>query len=46
MQRIFIKKSFPSTVGSVCHVKWFRLGGKCFTDDKEVETEMQKWLRQ
>jgi hypothetical protein len=22
------------------------LGGKRFTDDKEVETEVQKWLRQ
>jgi histone-lysine N-methyltransferase SETMAR len=23
-----------------------QLGGKCFTDDEEVETEVQKWLRQ
>jgi hypothetical protein len=22
------------------------LGGKCFANDEEVETEMQKWLRQ
>jgi hypothetical protein len=22
------------------------LGGKCFADDKEVETEVRKWLRQ
>jgi hypothetical protein len=46
MQRIFIKKCFLFTVGSVCHVKWVHLGGKGFTDDKEVGTEVQKWLRQ
>jgi hypothetical protein len=22
------------------------LGGKCFADDEDVETELQKWLRQ
>jgi hypothetical protein len=22
------------------------LGGKCFADDEEVETEVRKWLRQ
>jgi hypothetical protein len=22
------------------------LGGRCFADDKEIETEVQKWLRQ
>jgi hypothetical protein len=50
---IFIKKCFLFTVGSVCHVKWFiiglkncQLGSKHFADDKEVETEVRKWLRQ
>jgi hypothetical protein len=53
MQRIFIKKYFLFMVGSVCCVKRFttgsrncRLGGKHFTDDEAVETEVQKWLRQ
>jgi hypothetical protein len=39
--------------GSVCGVKWFttRLrnchpGDKRFTDEEEVETDVQKWLRQ
>jgi hypothetical protein len=32
--------------GSVCHVKQFHLGGKHFTDNGEVETEVHKWLRQ
>ena len=46
MQRIFIKKSFLFTVGSVCRVKRFTAGGKPFADDEEVETEVEKWLRQ
>jgi hypothetical protein len=46
MQRIFIKKCFLFTVGSVCRVKRFHLGGKSFADDEGVETEMRKWLRQ
>jgi hypothetical protein len=46
MQRIFIKKCFLFTVGSVCRVKRFTAGGKLFADDEEVETELQKWLRQ
>jgi hypothetical protein len=33
-------------LGSVCHVKPFHLGGKRFADDKEVEMELPKWLRQ
>jgi hypothetical protein len=33
------------TVGSVCRLEVFTLGGKCFPDE-EVETEMRKWLRQ
>jgi hypothetical protein len=32
-------------LGSVCGIKLFHLGGKYFTDDKEVETEVQKWMR-
>jgi hypothetical protein len=39
-------------VGSVCHLKRFttesrncHLGGKRFTNDEEVETEVRKWLR-
>jgi hypothetical protein len=46
MQRIFIKKCFLFTVGTVCHVKRFSLGGKRFADDEEVETQVRKWLRQ
>jgi hypothetical protein len=34
------------TLGSVCRVKQFILGGKRFADDEEVETEVRKWLRQ
>jgi hypothetical protein len=34
------------TVGSVCRVKQFSLGGKRFVDEHEVETEVRKWLRQ
>jgi hypothetical protein len=33
-------------LGSACHIKWFHLGDKRFTNDTEVETEVQKWLRQ
>jgi hypothetical protein len=40
MQRIFIKKCFLFMLGSVCHVKRFHLGGKRFTDDEEVGTEV------
>jgi hypothetical protein len=45
MRRIFIKKCFLFTVGSVCRVKKFSLCGKSFADNEEVETEVQKWLR-
>jgi hypothetical protein len=41
------------TVESVCHIKQFpdgsrncQFGNRHFTDDEEVETEVQKWLRQ
>jgi hypothetical protein len=40
------KKVFMFTVGSVCRVKQFSLGGKHFGDDEEVETEVRKWLKQ
>jgi hypothetical protein len=44
--KIFIKKFFLFTMESVCRVKRFITGGeKRFADD-EVETEVQKWLRQ
>jgi hypothetical protein len=33
-------------VGSVCRIKWFTAGGRHCADDKEVETEVWKWLRQ
>jgi hypothetical protein len=46
MQRIFIKKCFLFTLGSVYRVKLFHFGGKRFADDEEVETEVRKWLRQ
>jgi hypothetical protein len=42
MQRIFIKKYFPFTAGSVCpsvRSAKKRLGGKRFADGEEVETE-------
>jgi hypothetical protein len=45
MQRIFINKCFLFTVGNVCRVKRFHLGGKGFADDEEVEKEVRKWLR-
>jgi hypothetical protein len=43
---IFIKKCFLFTVGSVCRVRRFSLGGKRFADDEEVKTEVRKCLRQ
>jgi hypothetical protein len=50
MQRIFIKKCFLFTVGSVCHVKRITSGSRNVAnvshDDEEVETEVRKWLRQ
>jgi hypothetical protein len=33
-------------LGSVCCVKRFHVGGKHFTDDEKVETEVRNWLRQ
>jgi hypothetical protein len=46
VQRIFIKKCFLFTVGSVCRLKRFHLGGRRFADDEKVETELWKWPRQ
>jgi hypothetical protein len=46
MERICIMKCFLFTEGSVCRVRRFGLGGKRFADDREVETEVRKWLRQ
>jgi hypothetical protein len=43
-QRIFMKKRFLFKVGIICHVKQFTTGWQ-FADE-EVETEVQKWLRQ
>jgi hypothetical protein len=49
MQRIFKKKCFLFTVGSVVSHKTIHncveKRGIHFTDDKEVEMEVQKWLR-
>jgi hypothetical protein len=50
MRRMFIKKYFLFTVGSVCCVKCSQLGRETcqspLVDDEEVETEVRKWLRQ
>jgi hypothetical protein len=46
VERIFIKKCFLFTMGSVGCVKLLNLGGKCFARDEEVETGVRKWLRQ
>jgi hypothetical protein len=49
VQRIFVKKGFLFTVGSVCRVKQFTTGstnchlcGKFFADEEEVETVVRK----
>jgi hypothetical protein len=44
MQRLFIKKCFLFTVGTVCRVERFSLCGKGFADDEEVEVKVQQWL--
>jgi hypothetical protein len=46
MQNIFIKKCFLFKYGSVCRAKVSQLGGKLFSDDEEVQTEVRNWLRQ
>jgi hypothetical protein len=43
---MFVKKYYLFTVGSVCRVKRFSLGGKRFADEGEVEMEVRKWLIQ
>jgi hypothetical protein len=42
MQRIFLNKWFPFTVGSACHVKRFATGLRNVADF----SVMTKWLRQ
>jgi hypothetical protein len=46
MQGIFIKKCSLFTVGSVCHLQKFFLGGKSFANDEEIDTEVRKCPRQ
>jgi hypothetical protein len=46
MRKIFMKKCFLFTVGSVCRVKRLITGWQRFADDEKVETEVRKWLRQ
>jgi hypothetical protein len=50
MQRIFIKKCFLFTVGSVCHVKQFTtVSRNCFEDIQKSQMtpeQVWKWLRQ
>jgi hypothetical protein len=42
VKTIFIKKCFLFMLGNVSRVKRFHLGGKRFTDDEKVETEVRK----
>jgi hypothetical protein len=47
MQRIFIKKRFLFTVGSVCRVSLFTAGGKRFADnggEEMAETRVKKFM--
>jgi hypothetical protein len=50
IQRIFIKKHFLFTVGSVCPVKRFTTGSRNYTKDIQKSQIMldhvRKWLRQ
>jgi hypothetical protein len=46
MQRIFIKKCFLFTVGSVCSVRGFTSLSRTSVEDEMIETEVRKWLRQ
>jgi hypothetical protein len=50
MQRIFIKKRFLFTVGSVCRVKRFTVGSmnslKDFRKSQIIRDQVRKWLRQ
>jgi hypothetical protein len=50
MERIFIKECFLSCGGrclshNAVH-KWVKKREELFTDEKQVETEVWKWLRQ
>jgi hypothetical protein len=44
MQRIFIKKCFLFTMGSVCRAKGMATGSRNSLKDEEVETGARKWL--
>jgi hypothetical protein len=50
MQRIFIKKYFLFTVGSVCRVKKFTIGSiNSLNDVRKLQMmpdQVRKWLRQ
>jgi hypothetical protein len=50
MQRIFIKKCFLFTVGSVCHVKQFTTASRNSLKDvrksQMMPDQVRKWLRQ
>jgi hypothetical protein len=50
MQRIFLKKCFLFTVGSVFHVKRFTTGSRnCLKDVRKSQMmpdQVRKWLRQ
>jgi hypothetical protein len=46
MQRIFIKKYFLFTVGSVCRVRVFTILSKESLEDEKFEMEVRKWPRQ
>jgi hypothetical protein len=50
MQRIFIKKYFLFTVGSVYRVKWFTTGSRSSLKDvgkwQMMPDKVRKWLRQ
>jgi hypothetical protein len=46
MRRILIKKCILFKVGSVCRVMQFTTASRNSLQDEEVETEVEKWLRQ
>jgi hypothetical protein len=43
--KIVTNKCVLFTVGYVCRLKRFHIGGKRFAVDEEVETVVQEWLR-
>jgi hypothetical protein len=50
MQRIFVKKCFLFTVGSVCRVKWFTAESRNYLMDvrksQMMPDQVRKWLEQ